>query len=191
MILNCEPQQRCPEQPAASVSFQKIGAFHLRDDTCSYQHGELSTEQLRAQRLFLRLESDDSFFQTRFLSKAEDSRWGRAAESRPQLGREFLPVNNEDASRQKWLMLSAEYCPILKKASVDFDWYLPRRVITKSNNWDSWMQLKTKLFPVLMAVYLNRITLRGWTHFSTQTNDILPQIDMLLLLKSTFDVENI
>lgn len=54
--------------------------FHCRDGACSYQHGELSTQQLRAQRLFLRLESDDSFLQTRFLSKAEDSRWGWAAE---------------------------------------------------------------------------------------------------------------
>lgn len=60
--------------PPASVIFHKNGPFHFRVDTCSYQHGELSTEQLRAQRLFLRLESDDSFFQARFLSKAEDSR---------------------------------------------------------------------------------------------------------------------
>ncbi len=46
----------------------------------SYQHGELSAEQLRAQRFFLRLKSDDSFFKTRFLKKTDHSRWSQAVE---------------------------------------------------------------------------------------------------------------
>lgn len=44
----------------------------------SYQDSELSTEQLRAQRLLLRLESDNSFFKTRFLEKTGHSRWSQA-----------------------------------------------------------------------------------------------------------------
>lgn len=79
--LKRERRQWCPPPPLGNIP-QEWSVPVPAVPRVSYQHGELSAEQLRAKRLFLRLESDDSFFQTRFLSKAEDGRRGQAGRGR-------------------------------------------------------------------------------------------------------------
>lgn len=124
--------------------------------TCSYQHGELSTEQLRAQRLFLRLESDDSFFQTRFLPRAEGGRWDQAVQWPQQ-------AVNSSGNSSPWTMR------------------MPLSRVGSRSRWNITPEVEQGCCGL---PHNQNYTERK--HFPTQISETLPQINIHFLLNSTF-----